>query len=337
MHPNRNFLFLLIFLVLGCGLFNQEKEPEIIIDDPVYASVYFKDQLEASGFRQGIIAIERNNPSKNKLLTSGKSDYSQLSLSPDGSKLVYSDDYAANSTTVQLGLFDLETGEEELLYSKNGYPILSSRAVSVVWNNEGTGFYFSSRSHEWAGSYSLFYYDIQKQETSVINGEGGGSLLVRGRMGSDTLIVGSSKPGYKGDYLMSENGEFLQKLDNPFLESRTVDNIIERAVWELAWNDSLQLFAGTYKHGEEFDKNKIIVTDLEGKVFKTFTGGGYANGTPAWTKDGNIIYTERRDRKETRLAELKIIDLETGEIKRFFSHNEYPDIRALDSAARIHQ
>lgn len=334
------FPFYLLFVtVLGCGLLNKDNEPEITIDEPVYASVYFKDEVggHGSGSRQGIIAIERNDPSKYKLLTSEESDYSQLSLSPDGSKLVYSDGYAANSTAVQLGLYDIEEGEEQLLYSPNGYPILSSWAVSVVWSSDGTGFYFSSRGHEWAGSYKIFYYDLESQQTEVINKNESGLLFIEGRMGADTLIVNANTPTHKGFYTMTESGEYIDKYDNSYLETRIVDNRIEWGIFEKTWNDSLQLFAGYLLHGEEFDKHKIVVTDLEGRVFKTFTSGSYLNGTPAWTKDGNIIYTERRDRRTTRLAELKIIDIETGEIKRFFSHNEYPDIRALDAAARIHQ
>jgi len=69
--------------------------------------------------------------------------------------------------------------------------------------------------------------------------------------------------------------------------------VTQRGIFDLAWDNSLQLITAGYINGSEFDGFKIIVTNLKGTFFNEFTSGIHLNTKPMWTKDGNIIFTEQ--------------------------------------------
>lgn len=132
---------------------------------------------------------------------------------------------------------------------------------------------------------------------------------------------------------MDHKGDYIDRINNPFLKYITIDGRWKRGIIDFDWNDSLQLFTASYFNQEEFNRFKIIITDLEGSIFKAFTNGIHANRNPTWSKDGNIIFTEQRDLYSGQIeSELKLLNIKSGEIKSFFSKKEYPEITGIGTS-----
>ncbi len=322
-------------LFISCGLLDKEKE--LTIDNPVYANVFFERTNPNGAPVQGIIAINYDNPKEFKLLTSDTASYNNLRLSPDEEKLIYTDKYETGlGSAPQLGLYNTRTGKKQLLYELIGtrnFPLTGHESINVVWNKKSDGFYFTNPAQAFSGLQSVFYYDLETKKANILKEAQPNAIVPLSLFGADTLFIFSNEFDSLAYYRMSQQGEYINRIKNPFLKYINIDGLWKRGLIDFDWNDSLKLFTASYLNQDEFDRFKIIVTDLEGTIFEEFTSGIHANRNPTWTKDGNIIFTEQRDLYDTQIdSELKIIDLETGEIRAFFSKKEYPEITGIGTS-----
>ncbi len=322
-------------LILGCGLLDKEKE--LTIDNPVYANVFFERTNPNGAPVQGIIAINYDNPKEFKLLTSDTASYNNLRLSPDEEKLIYTDKYETGlGSAPQLGLYNTRTGKKQLLYELIGtrnFPLIGHENSDIVWNKKSDGFYFTNPAQAFSGLQSVFYYVLDTRKVTMIKEAQPHAIYPLDIISSDTLIVFSNEFGALEFYLIDLEGEYLTEIDNPYIDGINEGGVTKRGIFDLAWNDSLRLIAAGYINGSEFNGFKIIVTDLKGTFFNEFTSGIHVNTKPMWTKDGNIIFTEQRNRFNDQIdSELKIIDLETGKIRTFFSKKEYPEITGIGTS-----
>ncbi|MEQ8524976.1 hypothetical protein [Gracilimonas sp.] len=320
----------------GCSLLGDDKK-EVPFKNPVYANVFFEKTHKNGAPVHGIVAINYDNPKEFKLLASGKSAYNNLRLSPDGEKLIYTDKYETGLGSVpQHGLFNTRTGKKELLFQifeGEKVELVGHESIDVVWNMDSEGFYFTNPAQSFSALQSVFYYNLKTRKVEIIKGSPPFAIYPHDIISSDTLIVFSNEFETLEFYLMGIDGKYIYKINNSFISGINEDGITKRGVFDLAWNDSLSLIAAGYINGDKFDGYKIIVTDLEGKVFNEFGNGSYLNSNPMWTKDGNLIFTERRNLYNNQInSELKKIDLETGEITPFFSRREYPQITGIGTS-----
>lgn len=326
------FKLLIISVLIGCGVLNNDKNDTF--KNPVYANVYFEETRPNSGAPiQGLIAINYDNPKEFKLLSSDSTAFRNIRLSPDGDIVSYSDYYSTEGPAPWLGVYNTGTESRELLVEKTyNAPLVGNSAVGVVWNTKSTGFYYTNAYQPFRFTNAVLYYDLKTETTRTIKEASGKSIIPRGLIGGDTLIVNSNEFDTLAYYAMSLEGEYLNRIDNPCLEYLNTTGVIERGVLDLAWNDSLKMFAGYYINEEQFEGYKIAVTDWAGNVCKEFTNGNYLNTSPRWMKDGKILFTEQRDVFNELISELKLLDPETGEITPFFSSQEYPEITGVGNA-----
>lgn len=203
----------------------------------------------------------------------------------------------------------------------------------MIWNTDSNGFYYTNPYQAFSGHQAVWYYNLETRKTIILYENPPHAIYPIGLMGGDTLIITSNEFDTLTYYTMSLEGEYIERIDNPCLEYVNTTGVIERGILDIAWNDSLKMFAGFYINGEEFEGYKIMVTDWTGKVCNEFTTGEYLNTDPRWTKDGKIIFTEQRHWTEPDIdSELKLLNPETGEITRFFSSREYPEITGVGNA-----
>jgi|TARA_R110001599_G_scaffold1889_4_gene9924 Tol biopolymer transport system component len=315
------------FLGIG-GSDNQEVD----FETPVYANVFFEKNHPDDATTHGIIAINYDNPKEFKLLLSDSSTYYNLNLSPDGEKLLYSDVYAGSGTSPIYGVYNIDTKKKTLL-DDEGWPVFGHESLDPVWDTNSAGFYFTNPVQAFSIDQSVLYYNLETKKGRLIKESYPHAIAPLGLLGTDSLFVYSNEYDSLPYYRMSTEGEYGKVINNPYLEFITENGLWQKGVIDFDWNDSLKLITASYLNQAEFDKFKIIVTDLEGTFFKEFTSGVYFNRNPTWTKDGNIIFTEQRDLYDTQIdSELKIIDLETGEIRPFFSKREYPEITGIGTS-----
>tara|TARA_R100000781_G_scaffold53671_1_gene35067 strand:- start:132 stop:1139 length:1008 start_codon:yes stop_codon:yes gene_type:complete len=326
-----------LLLISGCGLLIGEKEEQEMFENPVFTEVYFTTDYESDERPdRGLIAINYNNPKEFIVLERGESSFSPVSLSPDRKKLIYGD-HTLTGSDPQLVIYDLDSKTKEPLYFDEGkLRLLTSKSSNIVWDKSGDSFYTSSPT-SW-GIINTYLYSLERMaidfETSNV-----ASIYPYDLISKDTLLIFTNEffsweHGVVNPYLMDKEGNYIKKVENPYLRSINEGGLIKRVVRNLAWSDSLRLIVGSYSNSEEFEGSKIIITDLDGNVYKEFTDGKYRNRAPVWTKDGKIIFTESRVKNSDVLyAGLKILDPETGKISPFFSRYNYPELIGVGTAA----
>lgn len=318
----------------GCGLF--ENEESFTYKNPVYANVFFEKTHPNGAPVQGIIAINYDNPKEFKLLTSGSASYNNMRLSPDGEKLIYTDKYETGvGSNPQHGVYYTHTGNKELLYDEGqqDVPLFGHERIDITWNKDSNGFYYTNPAQPFSGTQAVWYYDLESRKTRIIKESQPSAIIPLSVINSDTLFVFSNEFDTLAYYQMNSIGEYISIIENPFLLEITLDGRWKRGLIDFEWNDSLKLFTASYFNQNEFNRFKIIVTDVWGRTFKEFTNGLHENRNPTWTNDGKIIFTEQRDLYTGQKdSELKLLDITTGEIDSFFSKREYPDITGIGTS-----
>lgn len=337
----RILLFLLpgVVVFFGCeflGIGDTDKQ-EVDFENPVYTNVFFEETHPNGAPVQGIIAINYDNPKEFKLLASDTSAYNNLRISLDKEKLIYTDKYITGlGSTPQYGVYNTITKEKELLYEAIGtrdFSLTGHENSDIVWNKESDGFYFTNPTQAFSGVQAIFYYDLENRKAKIVKEAQPHAIYPLDIISSDTLIVFSNEFGALEFYLMDLDGDYIKKVENPYIAGINESGVTQRGIFDLAWNDSLRLITAGYINGSEFDGFKIIVTDLNGTFFNEFTNGIHLNTKPMWTKDGNIIFTEQRNRFNDQVdSELKKINLKMGEISSFFSKREYPEITGIGTS-----
>lgn len=318
------------------GFGDGDKE-EVDFKNPVYANVFFEKTHENGAPVQGIIAINYDNPKEFKLLASDTSAYNNLRISPDKEKLIYTDKYITGlGSAPQYGVYNTITKKKELLYEAIGtrdFSLTGHESIDIVWNKESNGFYFTNPDQPYSSVQSIFYYDLETRKAKIIKQSPPHGIFPLSLISKDTLLVYSTEFDTLAYYRTDLNGDYINLIKNPNLNIVIEDNLDKKGFLDENYNDSLGLITASYLNTEEFKGYKIIVTDLEGTFFKEFTKGIFLNRNPMWTKDGNIIFTEQRDIFDGQIeSELKLIDLETGDINPFFSKREYPEITGIGNS-----
>ena len=213
------------------------------------------------------------------------------------------------------------------------YALLGHESINVVWNKGSEGFYLTNPAQAFSAIQSIFYYDLGTRKVSIIKESRPHAIYPIDMISKDTLLVYSTEFDTLAYYKMSLDGDYINFVKNQNLETIIEDNLGQRGFFDEEYNTSNNLITASYLNRKEFDGYKIIITNLTGTIFKEFTNGQFRNTNPTCTNDGNIIFTEKSNRMYDQIeSELKIIDLETGEIRPFFSKREYPEITGIGTS-----
>jgi hypothetical protein len=254
----------ILLLISACGILEGEKKDQEPITAPVYASIVLNDTLSNGRYKQGIVAIDYNNPKEFTLLDSGSSIYEKPRISPDGRKLIYGDP-SLTGLHPQYLIYNIEAKTKEpLQILPHGNKLVGNTSFNTVWNETSDGFYFTTPFQAFSGSLAIYHYSLDESTINLINSGSGYSIYLYDMFSPYALLVFSNKFGGLDQFLMDRKGKFIHKLDNRYLRSINERGITKRSVSELEWNESQELLIGTYKNRDEFGGTKIILTDLEG-------------------------------------------------------------------------
>jgi Tol biopolymer transport system component len=318
-------IILIVFSLFQCDLFKSDSENR---SDDIYISVYNDD------WSSSILRVNYFKPSEFELVFNDSVSIKNLRVSPDGKKVIYSDlSITGYGSASGLALFDLENNDRQVFYSSENIPLVANESLGIVWNNTSNGFYFTNPIQSYNSTDIVYFYDLILEQITPIKHVPGVVYHPINIIDNDKLLVYSNDFDTSAYYLMDLSGNIDRRIDNPYLELVIEDSMIKRTVWNIAWNDSLQLLAATLQEPERFEYYKIIVTDLNGEYYKEFTDGRHRNLNPVWADDGKIIFRESRDPSSTRTdSDLKILDINTEQIKDFFTIEEYSAMSGVENA-----
>lgn len=331
----RVFLVKLIFfitLAASCTLLNDD-DSESEINNAIYGVIYLNEILENGSPKQGLIAINQENPNDFKILESKESYYEYIRVSPSKKLLIFGDEYSTGGAPL-LKLYDLEKRKSQVLHKDNGDWLIGPEGFGVVWDKSNNGFYFTNPKIPFSSFQQVLYYNLKDSSTTTIRSVSDKIIYPIGLKGNDSLIVFSNEFSETDSvryYFMDRQGEYQEKIKNHFLKQLNEEGIIKKGPMNLAWNDSLNLFTASYIDEEKYSGYKIIVTDSKGEIFEEFTTGEKLNKFPRWTRDGKIIFSEYESGSNVdQNISAKLLDPVSAEITDFFSDREFSKIKGID-------
>lgn len=240
----RTLLFLLsgVVVFFGCdflGIGGSDKQ-EVDFENPVYANVFFERTQTPGAPIQGIIAINYDNPKEFKLLASDSSTYRNLSLSPDGEKLVYSD------RNEVYGIYNIITKEKTRL-NDGGWPVFGHVSFAPVWDINSNGFYFTNNVQAFSIDQSVLYFNLETKRGELIKEAYPYSIIPIGLFSSDSLLVYSTEFDTLAYYRMKKNGDYIGLVENPNLTTVIEDGLDKRGFLDVNYNDSLGLIIASFE------------------------------------------------------------------------------------------
>jgi hypothetical protein len=194
-----------------------------------------------------------------------------------------------------------------------------------VWNNDGSGIYFNDEQ------YGAQYYDLSTESVSalmLITGEGcfitsvkdTGELLIW-----SPLLANKNREGDNYYYynLMSNDGEFISKLTNPYLlYTKWDDERIHHHETDVTWDIEKGKIIFSYSDST-IDHSCISVSDFDGTTKINYTSGEFIDYKPKFGPN-NIIFFERYDvaTKVTKSCMTNMRNNEIQDIKDIFNSIE---------------
>ncbi len=331
---------ILLFLLLGlslttCSLLDsKEKDAEVIIQNPIYASVFLENTVNGSG--KALIAIEKDNPSIYKVITKDTFQYTSMSIAPDGQKIIFSDSHFSGSIPI-LGMYDIAQKTDSLLLRQpDGNFLIGAKYSSVIWNTASTGFFFTSPVSPYHRTRDIRYFNLHTGKDTTIKEVPHRVIYPLDRIGEDTLLVRSDEFGSLDYYLMNFQGEYICAIKTELIMRDENGTVHDGKIFnDVDWNDSLQLLASDHVSDQD-NKLHIAIADINGSYFKVFSDTTYSYYFPRWIDDGNIIFARKMGYDESEGSELMHLDPETEEVTLFFSPKNHDEIRGVGHIINTH-
>lgn len=203
-------LFLICFNFINCDKAVNPEDDQHSTKNLVAFTAVFNDTYISGRNYQKLVIADFYDPTNYTILTDTNIVALEAFFSKDKSEIIFGDD-SQPSISPQLAPYNLSTNIYKFLGKQYfDYPLSGKE---VVWNQDGTGFYFAPL---YWGVQVLFYSFSEKSVTTIRDSASSVALIDR-----DTLIVHSSteetnKP--LAFYLMDVTGNLINRLNNPYLE-----------------------------------------------------------------------------------------------------------------------
>lgn len=325
----RAFLCCLVFgmtlLVSGCDLFGQDDSFDVPPERLVALTAVYAETDTSGAPIQRIVLLDYDDPSRYKVVTPNDHVSVQPWFSRDKTMLVFGDVTTGVVSAPQLVRYDHRAERTHALVvtgNQEDIPVTGWTA-RIVWNAEGTGFYFTHPPGAFSMRQLVLFYSFVEQRVETVRDAGESGVLPVAMKGRDTLIVFSNEQFYEGHgplgyYFMDLEGAYLGRIDNPHLELINQGGINTKAAYSPAWNDTSRLFAIAY-NDSTFSGYRIAVTTLDGAYYKEYTSGAFIDDHPRWGPGGKTILFDRRALFDSTFTgySLMEVDLETGAVREF--------------------
>ena len=124
---------------------------------------------------------------------------------------------------------------------------------------------------------------------------------------------------------MDFQGNYLSRINNPFLEHIVIGSIIKKGALYPKWNADKELFV-YMEMDTTIVGTRISTTDMYGEYYKTYTSGLYYDYFHCWGPGGDyILFNRADDIKGTGIFyKLMIIDVRSGEVREFLKPGDIP-------------
>jgi len=309
-------------IVFYCGWLNgpENRWNMSMLDNSVVLTALFNGTYSDSNEPVSrLVLADFDNPTIYRFITDNSVKPYRAKFSQDKRLLIFGDELnEPKDIGPQLVLMSIEDNSIEHLYDGNNYELWGH---TPVWNHDNSGFYYKRKNF---GAQDILFYQFSDRSDTRIHWAHGWSVYAVGMKGPDTLIVFSNNTAETGQpiglYFMDLDGNYLSRIDNPYLRS-TIDGVTIKSYFP-NWNNEIGLFVYS-EINSTISGYRISVTDLEGTYYKHYTYGGTIDQYPVWGPGGKYILFERLPmstvtdpvtRKDTKVM---IIDCETGSTREF--------------------
>jgi hypothetical protein len=317
------YFFIVTFLLISC---QHSFEPIETKSEALWISA----TARINGYKQ-IVLIDYRNPAKFKLLTNDQNQNFYSKFSNDRRQLIYLKEKPENTAGRRLVRYSLNGKYAELIDSTFAMIHVVGN-IPVIWSPDDSRIYFRFRSFSWSDD--PMYYDFYKNKTTFLINTPDPSEYVVAFKGSDTLIVFSNDTSTthapSGFYYMDLNGSYLSFIDNPHLELINRNGVNLKSALHPDWNNKLGLFVYA-QIDSTYPGYKIAITDLKGKIYKTYTSGEYIDDYPVWGPDDHIVFFHRQPINDYDgfNKRLMILNLKNGEVRDFLDPASINNATAL--------
>ena len=246
-------ILLMGVFIWGCGLFS-DNEFDVPNEDLVAMIAVFDNPDENGVYPAKLVLADYYNPTDYKIVTDKPIRAIEPVFSRDKTRILFGDvNSGIEDAGPQLTLYDVENENIQLLGIWGGI---------VTWNFEDSGIYFSNHP-----AVRILFYRFSNQTVDVIKYGDEYAVALKGQ---DTLIVFSHTVAETGQqfgfYFMDLEGNYLSRIDNPYLGFNS------SKAYNPNWNDELGLFVYA-EIDSTVSGSKISVTNLDGSYYETYTSG----------------------------------------------------------------
>jgi len=275
--------------------------------DLVVVVAGFNEQYYSKkGKMQELVLFDFYNPQNYKIITDSTGYIPDFpKLSPDKSKIIFCTPYFKDGGAAFV-LYDLKNKTFQQ------FSPFKIAGLLPIWNNDGTGFFFTGDN--WSRVGGVHYFDITTQIYKQINYYPLPCCIIN----KDTIIVFSDDTDVTGQppglYFMDLQGNYLSRINNPHLSGTS----------RIDWNNDLKLLL----YPETYATNiacKISVTNLDGSYYKNLTPEGNFDFTAYWGPDGKSILFQRHsggfDTEGWYNSKIMQVDFNTGKVSELFNPN----------------
>ncbi|GAB5534805.1 MAG: hypothetical protein Rubg2KO_10540 [Rubricoccaceae bacterium] len=331
-------LWVVLLLLAGC---DTGEAPRTLADVPperrvAFVAVY--DQILNEGPGGGppahrIVVADIEDPTVFEIIS--RPDHKSVSphLSPDRQQVLFGDESIGPVSGVQYVRYNLRTGQADTLGhvppgASPSRPILVGLGAPVVWERDGSGFYFTNPTPSFSITQDVLRFRFADGYFERVHDSGAYATVAIG-LKSDSLVVFSispEAPGWTperpaGVFLMDRDGRFARRVQNANLSFWSQDGRLVHGYTEPTANEERGLVAATWSESHSEAPSGYVVSlailDLDGEVVRTYDlDRAYLNWHPRWGPDGTILFERQpRGAADWRTHRAMVLDLSTGSIR----------------------